>query len=110
MVLRVAPSRRSRKSKFKLSSTTQMVTCTPRFCASASAVATIALMVAELSTFRVDNSAGRSKDVNSSAVAINFAVFMISLLILKRHQAYHRAKSWRGVGNSAENLVDSFDP
>src|SRR5215469_14461184 len=46
MVLMGTPSPRSRNNRFPLSSTTQIVTCTCRFAASASAPATIVLTAA----------------------------------------------------------------
>src|SRR6266496_5734500 len=61
MVLRPAASAFCRKRRLPLSSTMQIVTCTFRFCASASAAAAMVLMAARFRYFLVGRSAA---DVN----------------------------------------------
>src|SRR5712692_4554777 len=61
MVLSPAPSAFWRKSRLPLSSTMQMVTCTFRLCASASAAAAIVLMAARFSHFLLGSSAAQAR-------------------------------------------------
>src|SRR6476620_10131582 len=78
MVLSVAASAFSRKSRLPLSSTIQMVTSTFCFLASASAAATIVLIAARFRYFR----AGRSADdvaATDDAVAARLSITKSSL-------------------------------
>src|SRR5450755_1645243 len=61
MVFRVAPSAFCKNSKLPLSSMMQMVTCTLRFCASASAAAAIVLRAARFRYFLEGRSAAEAR-------------------------------------------------
>src|SRR5882757_9559761 len=110
MVLSDAPSAFSRKSKLPLSSTTQMVTCTFRFLASASAAATIVLMVARSRYFLLGRSVAgiAEKKLNMTKSSLNMGEMLPIAPPICQMKGNGIRKEWCAQGDDLRTFLVAF--